>query len=138
VRPKLNGGAGAGGINLQFPHVAHVPVTFARNGETVRMDAPGRLTIGVNGVSGASDLTLKGQGVTATFENGLQPHVKTGELMPLPDAWWAFFAGSWRYFPRRLMSAPLRAVIDCLKKDRKASADSGMRLGFASVAGRQR
>ncbi|PWK12413.1 hypothetical protein C7421_101802 [Pantoea ananatis] len=51
------------------------------------MDAPGRLTIGVNGVSGASDLTLKGQGVTATFENGVQPHVKTGELMPLHDAW---------------------------------------------------
>ncbi|MDI3364126.1 hypothetical protein [Pantoea sp. V108_6] len=71
MRPKLNGGAGAGGINLQFPHVAHVPATFARNGETVRMDAPGRLTIEVNGVSGASDLPLKGQGVTATFENGL-------------------------------------------------------------------
>lgn len=87
MRPALSGGAGAGSINLRFPRAARVPATFARNGETVRIDVPGRLTIGVNGVSGASDLTLKGQGVTATFENRLQPRVKTGELTRLPDAW---------------------------------------------------
>ncbi|PWL00652.1 LysR family transcriptional regulator [Pantoea allii] len=112
-------------IRLRYSSGALIPWEFAHNGETVRVDAPGRLTIGVNGVSGAIDLAIKGQGIIATFENWLQPHFETGELHPLLEAWWPAFEGPWLYFPSRFMSAPLRAFVDFLKEEREGCADEG-------------
>ncbi|MEN4668712.1 LysR family transcriptional regulator [Pantoea agglomerans] len=103
-------------IRLKYSSGALIPWEFERNGETVSVNPAGRLTIGVNGASGAIELAKKGQGIIAVFENWLQPCFTTGELLPVLPEWWPEFEGPWLYFPSRFMSAPLRAFVDFLKK----------------------
>lgn len=103
-------------IRLKYSSGALIPWEFERNGEIVSVNPAGRLTIGVNGASGAIELAKKGQGIIAVFENWLQPCFTTGELQPVLPDWWPEFEGPWLYFPSRLMSAPLRAFVDFLKE----------------------
>lgn len=103
-------------ICLKYSSGALIPWEFERNGETVSVNPAGRLTIGVNGASGAIELAKKGQGIIAVFENWLQPCFTTGELQPVLPEWWSEFEGPWLYFPSRFMSAPLRAFVDFLKE----------------------
>jgi len=103
-------------IRLKYSSGALVPWEFERNGEIVSVNPAGRLTIGVNGASGAIELAKKGQGIIAIFENWLQPCFTTGELQPVLPDWWPEFEGPWLYFPSRFMSAPLRAFVDFLKE----------------------
>lgn len=103
-------------IRLKYSSGALIPWKFERNGETVSVNPAGRLTIGVNGASGAIELAKKGQGIIAVFENWLQPCFTTGELLPVLPEWWPEFEGPWLYFPSRFMSAPLRAFVDFLKE----------------------
>ena len=103
-------------IRLKYSSGALKPWEFERNGETVSVNPAGRLTIGVNGASGAIELAKKGQGIIAVFENWLQPCFTTGELQPVLPEWWPEFVGPWLYFPSRFMSAPLRAFVDFLKE----------------------
>lgn len=103
-------------IRLKYSSGALIPWKFERNGETVNVNPAGRLTIGVNGASGAIELAKKSQGIIAVFENWLQPSFTTGELQPVLQEWWPEFEGPWLYFPSRFMSAPLRAFVDFLKE----------------------
>jgi DNA-binding transcriptional LysR family regulator len=103
-------------IRLKYSSGALIPWEFERNGEIVSVNPAGRLTIGVNGASGAIELAKKGQGIIAVFENWLQPCFTTGELQPVLPDWWPEFEGPWLYFPSRFMSAPLRAFVDFLKE----------------------
>ncbi len=103
-------------IRLKYSSGALILWEFERNGETVSVNPAGRLTIGVNGASGAIELAKKGQGIIAVFENWLQPCFTTGELQPVLPEWWSEFEGPWLYFPSRFMSAPLRAFVDFLKE----------------------
>jgi len=106
-------------IRLKYSSGALIPWEFERNGEIVSVNPAGRLTIGVNGASGAIELAKKGQGIIAVFENWLQPCFTTGELQPVLPDWWTEFEGPWLYFPSRFMSAPLRAFVDFLKEVQK-------------------
>lgn len=103
-------------IRLKYSSGVLIPWEFERNGETFNANPSGRLTIGVNGASGAIELAKKGQGIIAVFENWLQPCFTTGELQPVLPEWWPEFEGPWLYFPSRFMSAPLRAFVDFLKE----------------------
>lgn len=103
-------------IRLKYSSGTLIPWEFERNGETVNVNPAGRLTIGVNGASGAIELAKKGQGIIAVFENWLQPCFTTGELQPVLPDWWPEFEGPWLYFPSRFMSAPLRTFVDFLKE----------------------
>ncbi|MGB9096668.1 LysR family transcriptional regulator [Erwinia sp.] len=103
-------------IRLKYSSGTLIPWEFERNGETVNVNPAGRLTIGVNGASGAIELAKKGQGIIAIFENWLQPCFTTGELQPVLPDWWPEFEGPWLYFPSRFMSAPLRAFVDFLRE----------------------
>ena len=103
-------------IRLKYSSGALIPWEFERNGEIVSVNPAGRLTIGVNGASGAIELAKKGQGIIAVFENWLQPCFTTGELQPVLPDWWPEFEGPWLYFPSRFMSAPLRAFVDFIKE----------------------
>ena len=103
-------------IRLKYSSGALIPWEFERNGEIVSVNPAGRLTIGVNGASGAIELAKKGQGIIAVFENWLQPCFTTGELQPVLPDWWPEFEGPWLYFPSRFMSAPLSAFVDFLKE----------------------
>ncbi|HBV39248.1 MAG TPA: LysR family transcriptional regulator [Erwinia sp.] len=109
-------------IRLKYSSGALIPWEFECEGETVCVNPAGRLTIGVNGASGAMDLACGGKGVIATFENWLQPHFATGALLPVLPAWWVTFEGPWLYFPGRFMSAPLRAFVDFLAEERAKPA----------------
>lgn len=110
-------------IRLKYSSGTLIPWEFERDGETVSVNPAGRLTIGVNGAAAAIDLARSGKGVIATFENWLQPHFATGELLPVLPAWWTAFEGPWLYFPSRFMSAPLRAFVDFLAGEREGYQD---------------
>lgn len=110
-------------IRLKYSSGALIPWEFERDGETVSVNPAGCLTIGVNGAAAAIDLARSGKGVIATFENWLQPHFATGELLPVLPAWWTAFEGPWLYFPSRFMSAPLRAFVDFLAGEREGLQD---------------
>lgn len=105
-------------IRMKFSSGALVPWQFACNGETINVDPPGRIIIGVDGASAAIDMARCGKGIVATFENWLQPHFKTNDLEPVLPQWWHTFEGPWLYFSSRFMSAPLRAFIDFLRAER--------------------
>ncbi|MDW8844318.1 LysR family transcriptional regulator [Erwinia sp. MMLR14_017] len=105
-------------IRLKYSSGALVTWEFECEGEKLIVDPPGRLTIGVNGVSAAIDLARHGKGIIATFENWLQPCFQNGDLQPVLPEWWSTFEGPWLYFSSRFTSAPLRAFIDFLAEQR--------------------
>ena len=104
-------------IRLRYSSGAMVSWDFVNGGETLSIDPPGRLVIGVDGVSAAIDLARGGKGIIATFENWLHPHFQRGDLQPVLHEWWDTFEGPWLYFSSRFMSAPLRAFVDFIGQE---------------------
>ncbi len=90
---------------------------FQRKGELVTVDAGGPLIVRISGgVDLAVDAALAGCGVIHLFEDWLRPHLTSGALEPLLQAWWQPFAGPFLYYPgRRHVPAPLRAFIEFVK-----------------------
>lgn len=101
----------------QFPSGARVPWEFERDGEVVRVDPGGPLTVQAGGgVELAVDAAIAGVGVVRLFEAWLRPHLDSGALEPVLEPWWQSFPGPFLYYPgRRLVPAPLRAFIDFVK-----------------------
>lgn len=106
----------------RFPSGAMTtPWEFERDGEVVRVDATGPLTVGIGGgFDLAVDAAIAGVGIVLLFEDMLRPHFDSGALEPILEPWWQSFSGPFLYYPgRRFVPAPLRAFIDFIK----ASAD---------------
>jgi len=62
------------------------------------------------------DAAVAGVGVVHLYEDWLRPHLASGALEPVLEAWWRPFPGPYLYYPgRRLVPAPLRAFIDFVK-----------------------
>jgi DNA-binding transcriptional LysR family regulator len=62
------------------------------------------------------DAALAGTGIVYLFEDWLRPHLESGALEPVLEAWWPTFSGPFLYYPgRRLVPAPLRAFVDFIK-----------------------
>lgn len=99
-------------IRMRFSSGALTAWEFERDGETIKVDPPSRLVIGVDAAAAAIDLARAGHGLICTFRNWLDPHLDSGELVPVLPEWWQQFDGPRLYFPSRRMSAPLRAFID--------------------------
>lgn len=112
-------------IRLRFSSGALVAWAFQRGDETVTVDPPGRLIIGVDAAPAAMELACRGHGVISTFENWLQPFLGTGVLRPVLPEWWSRFEGPQLYFSDRFMPAPLRAFVDLATKERSASTAAG-------------
>lgn len=110
-------------IRLRFSSGAMVPWEFERGDAGVKLDPPGRLTIGVDAAPAAIELAGSGHGVIATFENWLDPYFRSGVLVPVLPDWWPRFEGPRLYFSSRLMTAPLRAFVDLVAAERKIQAD---------------
>ena len=108
-------------VRLRFSSGALVAWTFERGSETVTVDPPGRLIIGVDAAAAAIELACLGRGLLATFENWLQPSLETGALLPVLPEWWARFEGPRLYFSDRFMPAPLRAFVDLVNEERLVS-----------------
>lgn len=105
-------------IRLRFASGAIVKWDFERNGEGVTIEPPARLTIGVNAVAAAIEAARGGCGIICTFENWLEPHLKSGSLQPVLVEWWPRFEGPKLYFSKRFMPAPLRAFVDFIADER--------------------
>lgn len=101
-------------IRLRFSSGALTAWEFERDGESLKVDPPSRLVIGVDAAAAAIDLARSGRGLVCTFRNWLDPHLQSGELVPVLPEWWPQFDGPRLYFPSRRMSAPLRAFIDLI------------------------
>jgi DNA-binding transcriptional LysR family regulator len=101
----------------QFANGAKPVWEFERDGEVVRVD-PAATLMARPGL--AADLLVSaavaGLGVIHLFEDWLRPYFDEGALVPLLEPWQQSFSGPFLYFPsRRLMPAPLRALVDFIR-----------------------
>ena len=109
----------------RFPSGAEMAWEFARDGETVRVDPTGPLLVRVGA---ATDLAVAaavaGTGIVTLFEDWLRPHMTSGALEPVLEAWWPRFSGPYLYYPgRRLVPGPLRAFVDFITGKPVAAPD---------------
>ena len=90
---------------------------FERDGEEVKIDPGGPLTVGLGGGADlAVDTAVAGTGIVFLFEDWLRPYFESGLLEPVLASWWKDFSGPFLYYPgRRLVPAPLRAFIDFIR-----------------------
>ncbi|HTZ69716.1 MAG TPA: LysR family transcriptional regulator [Acetobacteraceae bacterium] len=91
---------------------------FERDGEVVRVDPTGPLTVRAGT---AADLAVQtavaGLGIIHLFEEWLRPELESGALEPVLQPWWQSFSGPFLYYPgRRHLPAPLRAFVDFIKQ----------------------
>ncbi|MDB5612518.1 MAG: LysR family transcriptional regulator protein [Devosia sp.] len=104
-------------IQGKFPSGALFSWDFERNGEQIRIEPNGPLTVQAGAaIELAIDCAKAGTGIVALFEDWLRPHFVSGALIPVLEPWWVSFSGPFLYYPgRRLVPAPLRAFIDFVK-----------------------
>ena len=105
-------------IRLRFSSGAFVPWEFEQEGHLLKIEPPGRLTVGVDAAAAAIDFAIAGYGLIYTFENWLAPHFANGSLEPVLPHWWMSFEGPRLYYPRRFMPAPLRVFVDFVQQQR--------------------
>lgn len=91
---------------------------FEKDGEIVRLQPSGPLIVTVGAAMDlAVEAALAGLGVIQLFEEWLRPHIARGALEPVLEPWWQDFPGPYLYYPdRRLVPAPLRALIDFIRE----------------------
>jgi DNA-binding transcriptional LysR family regulator len=104
-------------LRARFSNGAMAPWEFERDGEVVRVDPTGPLVVNVGaGADLIVETALAGAGIIYLFEEWLQPYLQSGALEPAFEPWWQVFSGAFLYYPgRRLVPAPLRALIDFVK-----------------------
>ena len=87
---------------------------FERDGVVLKLDVSGPLTVGVGAATDlAVDAAVAGTGMIHLFEDWLRPHLDSGALEPVLQAWWQRFPGLFLYYPgRRHVPTPLRAFVD--------------------------
>ena len=106
----------------RFPSGAMPAWEFERDGEVVKVEVKGPLTVRIGTATDlAVDAAIAGSGVVHLFEEWLQPHLDSGALEPILQDWWRPFNGPFLYYPsRRYMPAPLRAFVDFIARDGSA------------------
>ena len=104
-------------LRSRFSSGALATWEFERDGEVVRVDPSGPLTVSIGGaVDLAVETAIAGAGILQLFEDWLRPHIDRGALEPVLQPWWQNFSGPFLYYPgRRLVPAPLRAFVDFIK-----------------------
>ncbi|QRM29647.1 LysR family transcriptional regulator [Microvirga sp. VF16] len=91
------------------------PWEFERDGEIVKITPNARVI--ANSIDLEIAAAVQGLGLIATFEGFVEPHVKSGALVPVLEDWLQPFSGPFLYYAsRRHMPAPLRAFVDFIKR----------------------
>lgn len=106
------------GIRLRFSSGALVNWELERGDESVSIDPPSRLIVGVDGAAAAIEFARSGRGIIGAFQNWLDPYFASGALEPVLPDWWPQFEGPRLYFSNRFMPAQLRAFIDLIAEER--------------------
>jgi DNA-binding transcriptional LysR family regulator len=90
---------------------------YERDGEEVRVEPTGPLTVRIGGaVDLAVHTAIDGLGIVSLFEDWLRPHLDSGALEPVLEPWWPSFSGPFLYYPgRRYVPSPLRAFLDFIQ-----------------------
>lgn len=101
----------------RFTSGAMPPWEFEQGGEVLRITPSGPLIVQIGAaVDLLVDSAMAGAGLVYLFEDWLRPHIDSGALEPVLEAWWPRFSGPFLYYPgRRLPPAPLRAFIDFIR-----------------------
>ncbi|WP_282244237.1 LysR family transcriptional regulator [Stenotrophomonas sp. PS02300] len=87
---------------------------FERDGQTLDIDVPGRLTLGDQHT--ILQAVLDGLGLAYVLEDAARPYLDDGRLVAVLEDWSEPFAGWVLYYPRqRQMSSALRAFVDMLR-----------------------
>lgn len=91
---------------------------YERDGEEVRVEPTGPLTVRIGGaVDLAVQTAIDGLGIVSLFEDWLRPHLDSGALEPVLEPWWPSFSGPFLYYPgRRYVPSPLRAFLDFIQR----------------------
>ncbi len=91
---------------------------YERDGEEVRVEPTGPLTVRIGGaVDLAVQTAIDGLGIVSLFEDWLRPHLDGGALEPVLEPWWPSFSGPFLYYPgRRYVPSPLRAFLDFIQR----------------------
>jgi DNA-binding transcriptional LysR family regulator len=91
---------------------------YERDGEEVRVEPTGPLTVRIGGaVDLAVQTAIDGLGIVSLFEDWLRPHLNSGALEPVLEPWWPSFSGPFLYYPgRRYVPSPLRAFLDFIQR----------------------
>lgn len=105
-------------VRMRFSSGALTAWMFEKNGETLTLDPPGRLVVGVDAAPAAMNFAAAGHGLVCTFKNWLEPDFASGRLVPVLLDWWPQFDGPQLYFTSRRMTAPLRAFVDMIAEER--------------------
>lgn len=97
---------------------------FEKDGEILRLDPPGPLTIQPGlACDMAVEAALAGLGIVHLFEDWLRPHLDSGALVTVLDDWCESFSGPMLYYSgRRYLPAPLRAFVDFVKQQGRQPA----------------
>lgn len=104
-------------IRLQFASGAMHRWTFEVNGEDVRIDPAGRLTVG--DVSSAIQAAINGFGLAFVPEDLARPSLDNGQLVRLMEQHTSPFEGLCLFYPpQRFMSPALRAFIAHIRSSR--------------------
>lgn len=114
----------------RFPSGATMSWEFERDGEIVKVDVNGPLIVTLGGATDLMvDTAVAGTGIVASFEEWLRPYFTSGALEPVLEPWWQRFPGPYLYYPgRRLLPAPLRALVDFVRKSAVEGQAAGVRI----------
>lgn len=101
-------------IRTRLPGGTILRWEFERRGETLKLDAPGRLT--VNNYHLMLDAVLSGAGIAYVIDWLARDALADGRLVQVLNDWTPPYPGPCLYYPRhRHMTAGLRALIDHLR-----------------------
>ena len=93
---------------------------FERDGVTLELDVPGRLTLDDSGLM--RDAALAGAGVAFVAEQAVTADLAAGRLVQVLDDWTPAYPGLSLYYPgRRHVPLKLRALIDLIHARRRTS-----------------
>lgn len=113
-------------IRHRFPSGTVAVWEFERRGKTVRIRPDGPLLAST--VEMEVEAAVAGLGIIHTFEEFLQPALRSGALVPVLADWCQSFTGPLLYYPSRAhMPAPLRAFVDFIKNEGAQRGDGEVR-----------
>jgi DNA-binding transcriptional LysR family regulator len=95
---------------------------FEKDDQMVEVKVSGPLIVSIgSAVDLAVEAAVAGTGVICLFEEWLQPHLDSGQLVPILEPWWLSFNGPYLYYSgRRLVPAPLQAFIDFVRQQNES------------------